>query len=346
MPININALIIIALIAILIIAIIMLGLLLVKINNKSEANPSLDGKLLKELLEMKGQFLQFAQQSQVQQGQSDKKITEQAKNQAEIVGKISERLQHISSAQEKISELSHNVLSLQNILDNRHARGNFGETQLADQVQATLPSSAYAFQYTLKNNKRADCLLKFPDPPGSIVVDAKFPLENFRAMRKSTDPQQKKQFSKAFANDVKKHIDKIATDYISPPETANAAMMFIPSETVYAELHDNASEVVNYAHKLQIYISSPTTLMAILHTLRALMRDSQILEHAATIRNDIATLGGDVTRLGDRTEKLQRHYQQMGQDIEQILTSSGKITKQAKKISEVKNPLLEGKDKA
>ncbi len=248
---------------------------------------------------------------------------------------IQKRLAVIDEAQKNISDLSTQMVGLQDILSNKQARGAFGEVQLNDLVSAVLPNSAYAFQATLSNGRRADCLLHLPNPPGSIVIDAKFPLESFQALANAKDEAEKKAASRAFAADVTKHINDIADKYILPGETAESALMFLPSESVYAEIHANFRGVVEKSHKARVWIVSPTTMMATLNTVRAVLKDVRMREQAHVIQKEVDILAQDVARLDDRVTSLKRHFTQAEGDIRQIETSTGKITSRTEKIGEI-----------
>jgi DNA recombination protein RmuC len=248
---------------------------------------------------------------------------------------IQKRLAVIDEAQKNISDLSTQMVGLQDILSNKQARGAFGEVQLNDLVSAVLPNAAYAFQATLSNGRRADCLLHLPNPPGSIVIDAKFPLESFQALANAKDEAEKKTAGRAFAADVIKHINDIADKYILPGETAESALMFLPSESVYAEIHANFRDVVEKSHKARVWIVSPTTMMATLNTVRAVLKDVRMREQAHVIQKEVEILALDVTRLDGRVASLKRHFTQAEGDIRQIETSTGKITSRAEKIGEI-----------
>jgi len=251
------------------------------------------------------------------------------------IGELKERLGTINAAQERITKLSEQVVSLQDVLSNKQARGGFGEVQLADQVKSALPPSAYQFQAVLSNQTRADCLLKLPNPPGPIVVDSKFPLEGFNAMRNTPDGDERTRARKAFGRDVMVHVKAIAEKYILPGETADCALLFLPSEAVYAELHAELPDVVDKAHQARVYITSPTTLMALLNTIRAVLKDTQMREQAGLIQKEVHNLNQDVSRLDERVVKLRRHFDQANEDIRQVQISTEKITKRADKIEAV-----------
>ncbi len=251
------------------------------------------------------------------------------------MGDLKARLAVITAAQENISKLSAQVVSLQDVLTNKQARGAFGETQLADQIRNALPPSAYKFQAKLSNGKIADCLLKLPNPPGSIAIDAKFPLESYHLLRAAKDDTARTSALRSFGADISKHVRDIAERYIVPGETAESALMFLPSEAVYAELHAELQTVVEKSHRARVYIVSPTTLMATLNTIRAVLKDAQMREQASLIQNEVQILADDVSRLDERAANLQRHFELAEKDLRQIVISSDKVTRRVQRIGEV-----------
>lgn len=292
----------------------------------------------------------LAQRFQEQERALGKKLEEQLHNLALRVGQTLEktgerqhetmtdlqrRLAVIDAAQKNITELSSQVVGLQDILANKQTRGAFGETQLNDLVTAALPPSAYEFQVTLSNRTRADCLLKLPNPPGSIVIDAKFPLESYNAIHQTESDDEKKLARRAFGTDVLKHVKDIAEKYILPGETAESALMFIPSEAVYAELYANHESVVTQSHRARVWIVSPTTLMATLNTVRAVLKDAQMRDQAGLIQKEVIALLDDVRRLDERVEKLDKHFDMTKRDIEDIQKSTRGITRHAERIEAV-----------
>ncbi len=248
---------------------------------------------------------------------------------------LRERLAVIDKAQRNIRELSDQVVGLQDILGNKQARGAFGEIQLRDIVEMTLPPSAYAFQAPLGENKRVDCLLHLPNPPGSIAIDSKFPLESYHALREAKDEAATTLARRGFTLSVRKHVQDIAAKYIVPGETAESALMFLPSEAVYAELHANFRDVVEESYRARVWIVSPTTLMATLNTVRAILKDVRMREQAGVIQTEVQTLLGDVARLDDRVGKLQRHFDQATDDVRQIRISTDKVTKRGERITDL-----------
>lgn len=248
---------------------------------------------------------------------------------------IQKRLAVIDEAQKNISQLSTQMVGLQDILSNKQARGAFGEVQLEAIVQAVLPPSAYEFQAVLANGKRADCLLKLPNPPGSIVIDSKFPLESYQQLANARDEAEKKIAARTFAADVVKHLNDIADKYIVPGETAEQALMFLPAESVYAEIHANFRDVVEKSFQRRVWIVSPSTAMAMLHTVRAVLKDVRMREQAHVIQKEVGVLAEDVGRLSTRVANLRTHFNQATKDIGEIEISAGKITSRADKIGEI-----------
>ena len=248
---------------------------------------------------------------------------------------LRERLAKIDVAQQKISTLSEQVVSLQEVLSNKQARGAFGEIQLNDLVTSALPPSAYEFQVVLSNQKRADCVLKLPNPPGLIVIDSKFPLESYHALRVAANDREKLEAERFFKASVSKHIKDISDKYIVAGETAESALMFLPSEAIYAELHANFPDVVEASYRAKVWIVSPTTLMATLNTVRAILKDAKMREQAGVIQKEVGVLIDDIGRLDGRIESLSRHFKQANEDIDGIKVSSGKIARRIQKIEDI-----------
>jgi DNA recombination protein RmuC len=264
-------------------------------------------------------------------GQSLQSNAEQA---GQTMTELRERLAVIDAAQKNITELSSQVVDLQNVLSNKQARGAFGEVQLQDIVQSSLPAQSYVFQAQL-GGKRVDCLLTLPNPPGCIGIDAKFPLESYRALREAKDDVAIVQARRDFTVAIRLHVKAIAEKYIVPGETADSALMFLPSEAVYAELHASFPNLVDEAGKARVWIVSPTTLMATLTTIRAVLKDVRMREQAHIIQKKVGELGLDVNRLGDRVDKLQKHFGQVVEDVRQVAISSDKIVQKAAAIKDV-----------
>jgi DNA recombination protein RmuC len=251
---------------------------------------------------------------------------------ARSLGELQQRLETIDRAQANIEKLSGNVLSLQDILSNKQTRGAFGEIQLRDLVGKALPPDAFTMQATLSNGRRADCLIHLPNPPGPIVIDSKFPLEAYEALRRADTPAALTEAARAMRAAVRAHIRAIAERYILEGETADGALMFLPSEAVYAELHANYPDVVREGFAARVWIVSPTTCMATLNTMRAVLKDARMREHAGAIRRELSELYRDVDRLGQRVDSLDRHFGQAAKDIADIRISSDKAARRARRL--------------
>lgn len=269
--------------------------------------------------------------SEVAKGMSDS-LHGSATRTARSLGELQQRLETIDKAQAKIEKLSGDVLSLQDILSNKQTRGAFGEIQLNDIVRKALPADAFTMQATLSNGRRADCLIHLPNPPGPIVIDSKFPLEAYEALRRATNNSEAIEAQRMLRIAVRGHVKAISERYIIEGETADGALMFLPSEAVYAELHANFPEVVREGFAAKVWIVSPTTCMATLNTMRAVLKDARMREQAGAIRKELALLHADVDRLGNRVENLDRHFHQAAKDIEDIKISADKAGRQAKRL--------------
>ncbi len=251
---------------------------------------------------------------------------------ARSLGELQQKLEQIDRAQAKIEKLSGDVLGLQDILSNKQTRGAFGEIQLNDIVSKALPSDSYAFQATLSNGKRADCLIHLPKPPGSIVIDSKFPLEAYEALRAAKTAQETQDAARAFRTSVRGHIKAISERYILEGETADGALMFLPSEAVYAELHANFPEIVREGFAARVWIVSPTTCMATLNTMRAVLKDARMREQAGAIRKQLGLLHRDVELVFERVNKLNTHFGQARKDIDDISIAAERAGKRAIKL--------------
>ncbi len=252
----------------------------------------------------------------------------------ETLAQLRERLAVMDSAQANITELSNQMVGLQDILSNKQARGAFGEVQLKDLVEGVMPPRSFAFQATLSNGRRADCLLHLPNPPGPIAIDAKFPLESYNLMQAAEAEADRVQAARAFDRDIRKHIQDIAERYIIAGETAEAALMFLPSEAVYATLQGDArfAGAVEQSFRQRVFIVSPTTLWATLNTVRAVFKDVRMREQAHIIQREVQVLMKDVERLDKRVGNLSTHFQQASKDIDEIQISARKIVSRGEKI--------------
>lgn len=266
------------------------------------------------------------------QQQMNENLHGTARRTAQSLGDLQQRLETIDKAQENITKLSGDVLSLQDILSNKQTRGAFGEIQLNDIVLNALPSDSYTLQATLSNGRRADCLIHLPNPPGPIVIDSKFPLEGYEALRNASTDWEVSEARKALRTAVRKHIRDISDKYILEGETADGALMFLPSEAVYAELHANFSDVVQEGFTARVWIVSPTTCMATLNTMRAILKDARMREQTGAIRRELGLLYQDVDRLGTRVENLDRHFGQAAKDLSEIKISADKAGRRARRL--------------
>ncbi len=292
------------------------------LNHVSEAQAAAQSNML-QLMEKR-----LAQVS----GQMNENLQGSARRTAQSLGELQQRLTAIDKAQENITKLSGDVLTLQDILSNKQTRGAFGEIQLHDIVQKALPSDSFTLQHTLSNGRRADCLIHLPNPPGPICIDSKFPLEAYEALRNASTDWEVNEAAKFLRTSVKKHIKDISEKYILDGETADGALMFLPSEAVYAELHANFPELVREGFNARVWIVSPTTCMATLNTMRAILKDARMREQAGAIRRELGLLFADVDRLGTRVENLDRHFNQAAKDISDIKISADKAGRRAKRL--------------
>jgi DNA recombination protein RmuC len=269
-------------------------------------------------------------------GQSIQTTTQ---NTVENLQKLNERLAVIDTAQKTIADLSQKtipdlasqVTSLQNVLSNKQSRGAFGQAQLEALIADVLPKGAYAFQHTLSNNTRPDCAVFLPDA-GPLIIDAKFPLEAVNSLRGAVTDDERKQATQRVRQDIAKHVTDIAGKYLIPGETQDIALMFIPSESVYAELHERFDDVVQRAQRARVMIVSPTLMVMAIQVIKQIRKDAQMREAADQIRGEVGHMMKDVRLLGERVRKLQQHFGQTGKDIEDILTSAGRIEKRAGRI--------------
>lgn len=249
---------------------------------------------------------------------------------------VIKRITLIDAAQQNIIKLSEDVVSLQSLLNDKRSRGAFGEVQLNGLIENMIPPQHYKFQYTLSNGKRVDCMLFFPKPTGSIAVDAKFPLENYQAsINSSLEQSQKEQAQRQFKKDIQHHIHDIAQKYIIPGETGPGALMFIPAESIFAYIHANYPELIQLSQKMHIWLVSPTTLMAVLTTARAVIKDDATREQVHIIQSHLQHLSQDFGRFETRLNQLVKHINQAAQDVEKTHISSKKIIDKFKKIENV-----------
>ena len=277
--------------------------------------------------------------------QVEKRLAEGFEKTNETFNDVIKRLAFIDAAQKKITELSSNVVSLQEILNDKRSRGAFGEVQLSALICNMIPEPHFSFQHQLSNNKRPDCMLFLPEPTGNIAIDAKFPLESFRIIIDSSTPDiEKQQALKQFKADIRKHIQDIAEKYIIPGETADGAVMFIPAEAVFAEIHAHHSDLVEFAQNAKVWLVSPTTMMAILTTARAVLKDAATRQQVHEIQKHLRLLAEDFERFQMRMDNLAKRIAQAHSDVEQVHISSRKITQRFVQIerAELDNIKIDG----
>ena len=269
-------------------------------------------------------------------GKVAERLDEGFKKTNETFTSVMSRLAVIDEAQKKIEGLASNVVSLQEILGDKRSRGAFGEVQLEALVRNSLPPDAYAFQHTLKSGARADCVLILPEPTGTVCVDSKFPLENYsRMFDDSLPPAERDASRRQFKADVRKHVDDIAAKYIVEGETSDGAVMFLPAEAVFAEIHAYHPDLVEHAQKKRVWLTSPTTLMAVLNTARAVIRDSETRRMAHVIKDELGKLAKDFARFDERMKKLATHIEQASKDVGEVRISSDKISRRFQQIERV-----------
>ncbi len=276
-------------------------------------------------------------------GQVERRLSEGFEKTNQTFTDIVKRLALIDDAQKKITELSSNVVSLQEVLADKRSRGAFGEVQLTALIRNVLPEPHFALQHTLSNGRIADCMLFLPKPSGDIAIDAKFPLESYKKM---TDPQlaaeERKLAQRQFKQDIKKHINDIADKYIIANETADGAIMFLPAEAIFAELHAYHPDLVEEAYRRRVWLTSPTTLMAVLTTARSVLKDDATRRQVHLIQEHLIKLAEDFDRFRGRFDNLAKHIDQAATDVKQIHTSAHKISSRFSQIEKVE--WLEEKD--
>lgn len=252
----------------------------------------------------------------------------------ESLQKLNERLAVIDNAQRNITDLASQVTSLQSVLANKQQRGAFGQGRLELIVQDGLPKGCYEFQFTLSNKSRPDCAVFLPDNR-PLAIDAKFPLEAITALRDAQTDDERKHAASRIRQDLARHIGDIASKYLIPGETQDLALMFVPSESVYAELHDGFDDILQKAFRSKVVIVSPSLLMLAIHVVQQIQRDARMREAADKIHAEVGHLMDDIERLHDRVLNLQRHFGQANEDVRQILISAEKVEKRAARIKEV-----------
>ena len=274
--------------------------------------------------------------------QVEQRLTEGFEKTTKTFNDILKRLALIDDAQKKITELSTNVVSLQEVLADKRSRGAFGEVQLTALIRNVLPEQHFSLQHTLSNGKIADCLLILPEPTGNVVIDSKFPLESYKKMADNLlGEHDRKAAERQFKVDIKKHINDISDKYLIDKETSDGAIMFIPAEAIFAEIHAHQSDLVDYANKKRVWLASPTTLMAILTTSRSVLKDEETRKQIHVIQDHLSGLSDDFGRFRSRFNNLAKHIDQAANDVKQIHTSADKISSRFTKIENVDLEILD-----
>jgi DNA recombination protein RmuC len=303
-----------------------------------------------ELAELRGRLAQIAEASAFQQSNLAEAIQERMERLGSNLGqnvmesgrltvenlsRMQERLAVIDAAQKQMAEVSSRVLSLQEMFANKQARGAFGQARMEAIIEDGLPRSAFTFQATLSNGKRPDCLIRIPHATAAIVIDAKFPLDAFEALRAAKDETMRKAAQARVRSDVGQHIADMAAKYFIPGETQDIAMLFVPAESLYLELHENFPDLIQRGFRERIVIVSPNTLMLAVHTMASIMKDVRMREQAGVIQKEVAMLLEDVERLKQRLSDFAKQFAQLGPHLEKIMTSSDKIVARATRIEAI-----------
>jgi DNA recombination protein RmuC len=264
-------------------------------------------------------------------GQSMEQTT---RNTMDSLRKLHERLGIIDNAHKNLTDLTTQVTTLRDVLANKQSRGAFGQARMEAIVQDGMPKGSYEFQFTLSNNKRPDCVVLLPDQR-PLCIDAKFPLEAMTALHDARSDEERRIATQRLRADIMKHVSDIAEKYLIAGETQDTALMFVPSESVYAEIHDGFDDVIQKAYRARVVLVSPSLLMLAIQVMQQILKDARIRDAADQIRNEVMHLGDDLTRLRDRVLKLQKHFGDVNEDVRQILISADKIEKRAGRIEEL-----------
>ena len=259
-------------------------------------------------------------------------IGEQTRSTHENLRRLQERLAVIDTAQTNIQSLAKDVVGLQAILSNKQTRGAFGQARMETIVADGLPMGAYSFQPTLSNGSRPDCTVRMPNGSPPLVIDAKFPLEAWNAIRAAASPEQGKLAGQQFRRDLELHIRDISEKYLIPSETQDTAFLFVPSESIFAEIHENFEAIVQKAQRARIVIVSPSLLMLSIQVIQAILKDQRMREQAHVIQSEVAHLMDDLSRLDERVRKLQGHFAMAQKDVDMIVTSADKLARRGERI--------------
>ena len=298
------------------------------------------------IAELSGALKSLADQAQGSQIQLvstlDERLTDQAERTGQTLKQLHERLAVIDAAQRNITALSGEMLGLKDILSNKQARGAYGQARMEAIIRDGLPSGAYAFQGSLSNGTRPDCLVSLPDSAIRLVIDAKFPLESFNALKAASGENELRNAEARLRGDMLKHVKDISEKYLLAGETHETAIMFVPSESVYADLYEKFEDVIQKAHRARVILASPNVLMLLVQTLQAIFRDARMREQAGLIKVEVTRLLEDVGRLQDRVADLQKHFGLAAGDLEKLGVSADKITRRAGRIESLELDQPEG----
>lgn len=301
-----------------------------KVDESLEKNTRQLGERVKELIQLNRE--QLADIS----GKVEERLEKGFEKTTSVFADVLKRLALIDKAQEKIAELSGNVVSLQEVLSDKRSRGAFGEVQLSALISNMMPENSYSLQHTFTNGVRADCVLFLPEPTGTVCIDSKFPLESYQKLADfSLGDADRKMAEQQFRQDIKKHIKDISEKYIIPGETSDGAMMFIPAEAVFAEIHGHYPELIEEAQRARVWLVSPTTMMAVLTTARAVLKDAATRQQIHIIQDHLVALSQDFGRFQQRMDKLALHIDQANRDVLDVNKSAKKITSRFSKIEKV-----------
>lgn len=260
-------------------------------------------------------------------------LAEAGRRTTESLSNLNERLAVIAEARQSLANLSSEVTSLTGVLADKQARGAFGQLRMETIIRDALPAGTYEFQPTLSNGKRPDCVIRLPNTPAPLVIDSKFPLEGFEALRTARLPDEAKSARDMVRASVGKHIDDIATKYLIPGETQDTALMFVPSESVYGDLHEHFPDMVQRAHRTRVVIVAPNVLMLAVQTVQAVIKDAKMRDQAGLIQREVGLLLGDVARLVERVAELERHFGLSAKALEKVSTSASRISGRGERLT-------------